>query len=227
MNQPIDLRELLRETRDAAKDCSFIIAAWLSNPRERPDLESSARIALKRWLELEPKLSDAALAQPPDAKPIGLPVFPFAEGEIPRNHQEKLLMWRDDCVSYWKQRYLSAAAPQPPAGKGEPAARGRIRAWIRGVIQPSTPHSPAEYNEECVPGEDQPEGKGWMPLYFVSPDVIPRKIHERLLLVCWQRLREGSTISEAVSFEAWKKLIAEQAEWPDFKRMASEHEQGG
>jgi hypothetical protein len=40
----------------------------------------------------------------------------------------------------------------------------RVKAWIRGVITPSTPHDPAQYDEECVPGEDQPEGDGWMPL---------------------------------------------------------------
>lgn len=44
----------------------------------------------------------------------------------------------------------------------------RIRAWIRGVSQPSTPHGPAEYDEECVPGEDQPEGKGWQALILAD-----------------------------------------------------------
>jgi len=39
--------------------------------------------------------------------------------------------------------------------------------------------------------------------------------YDAMLRVCYQRLREGSTISEAMTFEAWKKLIAEQAEWPN------------
>jgi hypothetical protein len=133
-----NLRELLRETRDAAKDCSFIIAAWLSNPRERPDLESSASIALKRWLELEPKLSDAALAQPPDAKPAFAwdmeAAIEAIRGWAPGSSLQRELIERFDPYDGSEPSYrltvqacglldqltlVYYAAPQPPAGKGE------------------------------------------------------------------------------------------------------------
>jgi len=39
-----------------------------------------------------------------------LPVFQFAEGEIPGRLQDKLLMWRDECCAYWRMRYESALA---------------------------------------------------------------------------------------------------------------------
>lgn len=42
-------------------------------------------------------------------------------------------------------------------------------AWIRGVRTPSTPHGPEEYHREVVPGEDEPEGEGWVALYRAQP----------------------------------------------------------
>lgn len=48
-----DREEALR----LGKDLSFIVAAWLANPGVRPDLEPSAKLALKAWLEFEPRLA--------------------------------------------------------------------------------------------------------------------------------------------------------------------------
>jgi hypothetical protein len=108
--------------------------------------------------------------------------------------------------------------------------RGVLRTWANArVVKPdidlyAAPQPPIGKGEGLqVAGE-------WIRIAELEEQIrnsIPRELHERLLLVCWQRLREGSTISEAMTFEAWKTLIAEQAEWPDFKRMASEHERGG
>jgi hypothetical protein len=187
-----DLRELLREAQQELDSSHYV--------NEKSDL----------W-----KRIDAALAQPPDANPVlEFYLVEGKEGKWPKRIEYRWLV--DPTFPAGTKLY---AAPQPLAGKGEPAASGRIRAWIRGAMQPSTPHTPVEYNEECVPGEDQPEGKGWMPLYFVSPDVIPRKIHERLIA---EKDRE---------LEWWAvryKLKLGPSEWNEaVNAYASEHERGG
>jgi hypothetical protein len=153
MNQPIDLRELLREARKLIQ-------------------KLPGHTAHSLWARI-----DAALAQTQDAKPVAWIDPSKQQAFITEEFKGVLRTWANARVV--KPDIDLYIAPQPPAGKGEPAASGRIRAWIRGAMQPSTPHGPAEYNEECVPGEDQPESEGWMPLYFVSPDAIPREIHER------------------------------------------------
>jgi hypothetical protein len=156
-----------------------------------------------------------ALAQSPDAKPVGR----VDENGIPWLFGPSGTKLEPGALLY--------AAPQLPAGKGETAASGRIRAWIRGAMQPSTPHGPAEYNEECVPGEDQPEGEGWMPLYFVSPDAIPREIHERLVRDAKaQALREAAKWFDSEHDKSnptpWRAKVSYAGE--KLRRMASEHE---
>jgi hypothetical protein len=208
MNQPIDLRELLRETRDAAKDCSFIIAAWLSNPRERPDLESSARIALKRWLKVEPKLSDAALAQSPDAKPVCW--INRGDFEAMQDHQFKsCLVWATE-DEFHKARMPLYAAPQPPAGKSEPVA------FMAGVAK--------DFLNDCTQSKKLAEewrqaGLCVIPLYEAPPDAIPREIHERLIA---EKDRE---------LEWWAvryKLKLGPSEWNEaVNAYASEHERDG
>ena len=44
-------------------------------------------------------------------------------------------------------------------------------AWYRPVVQPGTPHGPAEYDVEMIWGDDQPEGDGWKPLYREALDL--------------------------------------------------------
>jgi len=50
----------------------------------------------------------------------------------------------------------------------------RIRAWIRGHMSSYGGVSPPEYDEECVPGEGQPEGEGWLPLTLAKPSSEPK-----------------------------------------------------
>jgi hypothetical protein len=50
-----------------------------------------------------------------------------------------------------------------------PATQASPTAWMRGVYQPSTPSGPAEHDVDLVYGDDQPEGKGWLPLYREPP----------------------------------------------------------
>ncbi len=54
----------------------------------------------------------------------------------------------------------SVPSPDPPAPAqiNTPALRRRVSAWIRGTVSHPGPNGPDEYDEECVPGEDQPEG---------------------------------------------------------------------
>jgi hypothetical protein len=163
---------------------------------------------------------DAVLAQPPDAKPVAWLVWESFHGV---DGGQSTLHLSD---KEYPGAFPVYDSPQPPAGKGEPAASGRIRAWIRGAMQPSTPHGPAEYNEECVPGEDQPEGKGWMPLYFLSPDAIPREIHERLVRDAKsQALREAAQrLKRKISNEVFDEIYALAA---DYEAGRIEHERDG
>lgn len=65
------------------KDMSFIIAAWLSNPGPRPDLEPAAKLALKAWLEFEPSLARQtapAAAVPDDTKRLNWLDAQWADG---------------------------------------------------------------------------------------------------------------------------------------------------
>jgi hypothetical protein len=152
MNQPTDLRELLREAREAAKDCSFIIAAWLSNPRERVDLEPAARVALKRWLELEPKLSDAALGHPPDAKQVA---------------------WRVRGYSSFK----TAAGPwRYTDGPAEPAVNYRALCDVEPLYD--APQLPAGKGEVKIP---LPKWHDLLLEIIQDWMTIPREIHERLV----------------------------------------------
>ncbi len=59
------------------------------------------------------------------------------------------------------------------AALSEPVPSPRIRAWIRGHMSSYGGVSPPEYDEECAPGEDQPEGEGWLPLYTAPPPISP------------------------------------------------------
>jgi hypothetical protein len=192
MIQPTDLRELLQEAR-------VELAMYRADcPAVEEDFEDGVDPVAALIEHI-----DAALAQPTDAKPFCW----ICEDD------ERILHEKGSCTVYEQEQKTKILAPyrqrplydipQPPAGKGEPAASGRIRAWIRGAMQPSTPHGPAEYNEECVPGEDQPEGNGWMPLYFVSPDVIPRKIHERLIEELRATIAEQEGIINSLQDARW------------------------
>jgi hypothetical protein len=204
MNQPTDLRELLREARETAKDCSFIIAAWLSNPKERPDLEPSARVALKKWLELEPKLSDAALTQPPDAKPIGYVI------RMTGNYHTGGFCGEFFCEKILSPQTKLYAAPQPPSGKGEPAA------WT------ATPIEWAEHQSETVrklTRNSQPQYGFDIPLYAEPIDAIPREIHERLVRDAKrEELREVAEQMHMIGFYGL-------AQW--LRSRASEHERDG
>lgn len=49
----------------------------------------------------------------------------------------------------------------------------RPSAWYLGHLTPGTYHEPAEYNVDCVWGDDPPEGKNWKPLYVDPPSPSP------------------------------------------------------
>lgn len=46
-------------------------------------------------------------------------------------------------------------------------------AWMRGIPPVSTPDAPGEWGVEFEYGDDQPEGKGWVPLYSKPQQIGP------------------------------------------------------
>jgi hypothetical protein len=182
-----DLSELLREARD-------LVDRWV--PRSHPDVRT---LIAKRLDEEIAALAQPPDAEPVAATDIDalLALYEEADGERYRNQME----WRKesekgkrqgdmyacnfhqgmDAGANWVALYfhrmkramdaLKKAAPQPPAGKGEPVA------FMAGVAK--------DFLNDCTQSKKLAEewrqaGLCVIPLYEAPPDAIPREIHERL-----------------------------------------------
>lgn len=66
---------------------------------------------------------------------------------------------------YWTGVFIEAAQVIDAARKAVHEPCVRPSAWYRGVRCAGSPSEPAEYDVEMSYGDDQPEGKGWLPLY--------------------------------------------------------------
>lgn len=102
----------------------------------------------------------------------------------------------------WHRRMGAASEARAEAAairtlSASPAPSGnRPVAWMRGVHSPGTPNGPDEYDYEACPGEDQPDGKGWFPLYRNAPS------GERESIVAYMRARnnwDGERLADAIA----------------------------
>lgn len=85
----------------------------------------------------------------------------------------------------WVLGQIAKRIANPPgqpldSQRDAPAGEPRPAAWIRTHVTPDTPMGPAEYDVECVPGDEQPQGNGWAPLY-ASPPLSAQPAEPKLL----------------------------------------------
>jgi len=116
--------------------------------------------------------------QPPDAKPVALVSITdagwvqfFVHGIYIQSGYGEEEFKRLTALA---EKVVEAAAPQPPAGKGEPVA------FMADVAK--------DFLNDCTQSkklaeEWQQSGLCVIPLYEAPPDAVPREIHERLIAV--------------------------------------------
>jgi hypothetical protein len=158
-------------------------------------------------------IGDAALAQPPDAKAVALVSITdagwvqfFVHGIYIQSGYGEEEFKRLTALA---EKVVEAAAPQPPAGKGEPVA------FMADVAK--------DFLNDCTQSkklaeEWQQSGLCVIPLYEAPPDAIPREIHERLV-----RDARREALREAYE-DLWNTEPADRME--RLKQLASEHEGG-